>query len=279
MDQLLHEERSCDVILPHINPRRLLEESGVLEPRVSILEEELESSDEDSDDEESEDSGRKVLSAPLTFLIVLLTILRRVSPKKEVSHRKNHGLARLGEGGPAPPLVDLVLLIAVVALAPLAAPAPLLSATLLDLLLAVILALLLEVGDLSHLVEDLAPLADLMVLAVPVHLSAARVFHVIDRVLHAATLARLDDAQDLLVDVLVHLVAQNGLLGEDPLPLALTEILAEGEIQNESFVRDRARAPLSRRNCEHGKERSLHHLLALVAVAVMVEDRAVGVVD
>eukprot|EP01128_Nolandella_sp_AFSM9_P007158 TRINITY_DN383_c2_g1_i1.p1 TRINITY_DN383_c2_g1~~TRINITY_DN383_c2_g1_i1.p1 ORF type:complete len:410 (+),score=64.07 TRINITY_DN383_c2_g1_i1:53-1282(+) len=55
MDALLKEERTCDVILPHLNPRRILEEAGTLAPRVSILEEEVESSSgEDESDSESE---------------------------------------------------------------------------------------------------------------------------------------------------------------------------------------------------------------------------------
>lgn len=52
IDELLHAERVCDVILPHLLPRRALEEDGRLEPRVSILEEELQSESEDSDDDD-----------------------------------------------------------------------------------------------------------------------------------------------------------------------------------------------------------------------------------
>ena len=39
VDQLLTEDRVCDVILPRLMPRRTLEDLGQLEPRVSPLEE------------------------------------------------------------------------------------------------------------------------------------------------------------------------------------------------------------------------------------------------
>jgi pre-mRNA-splicing factor 38A len=54
IDELLREERVCDVILPRIQKRQVLEESGDLEPKVSLLDLDL---DEDvemsSEDEES----------------------------------------------------------------------------------------------------------------------------------------------------------------------------------------------------------------------------------
>ncbi|KAI9319751.1 Pre-mRNA-splicing factor 38, partial [Dichotomocladium elegans] len=43
IDQLLREERVCDVILPRLVSRYVLEENDELEPRVSGLEEDLES--------------------------------------------------------------------------------------------------------------------------------------------------------------------------------------------------------------------------------------------
>lgn len=50
IDELLHAERVCDVILPHLLPRRALEEDGRLEPRMSILEEELQSDSESNEE-------------------------------------------------------------------------------------------------------------------------------------------------------------------------------------------------------------------------------------
>nr|CDS28472.1 pre mRNA splicing factor 38A [Hymenolepis microstoma] len=42
IDQLLNEERACDVILPRLQKRSVLEDSNLLEPRQSILDEDLE---------------------------------------------------------------------------------------------------------------------------------------------------------------------------------------------------------------------------------------------
>ncbi|XP_074643921.1 pre-mRNA-splicing factor 38A-like [Tubulanus polymorphus] len=53
IDDLLHEERNCDVILPRIQKRNVLEENNELEPRVSALEEDMDDmEDEEEDDEE-----------------------------------------------------------------------------------------------------------------------------------------------------------------------------------------------------------------------------------
>ncbi|XP_014675256.1 PREDICTED: pre-mRNA-splicing factor 38A-like [Priapulus caudatus] len=52
IDELLREDRSCDVILPHIQKRQILEETEQLEMRVSALEDDL---DMESDEEEEEE--------------------------------------------------------------------------------------------------------------------------------------------------------------------------------------------------------------------------------
>jgi pre-mRNA-splicing factor 38A len=58
IDQLLHEERVCDVQCPRIQKRQILEETNDLEPRVSLLEgdilAEAESSEEEAEPEEAE---------------------------------------------------------------------------------------------------------------------------------------------------------------------------------------------------------------------------------
>ncbi|KAI8055071.1 PRP38 family-domain-containing protein [Syncephalis plumigaleata] len=46
IDALLHEERVCDIILPRLQKRHVLEEMGDLEPRVSPLADELEAEEE-----------------------------------------------------------------------------------------------------------------------------------------------------------------------------------------------------------------------------------------
>jgi len=53
IDELLTSERSCDVILPRIQKRYILEQNEQLETRVSALDEDL--SDEEEDDEEEEE--------------------------------------------------------------------------------------------------------------------------------------------------------------------------------------------------------------------------------
>ena len=54
IDQLLHDERVCDVQLPRIQKRGVLEENNELEPRTSVLEGDLLEEQEGSSDEEQE---------------------------------------------------------------------------------------------------------------------------------------------------------------------------------------------------------------------------------
>lgn len=49
VDQLLTEERVCDIILPRLTKRDVLEETEGLAPRTSVLEDALEGSDNDED--------------------------------------------------------------------------------------------------------------------------------------------------------------------------------------------------------------------------------------
>lgn len=51
IDELLREERICDVILPRLQKRNVLEENNQLEPRVSALEEDLEDLESSGDEE------------------------------------------------------------------------------------------------------------------------------------------------------------------------------------------------------------------------------------
>lgn len=51
VDELLHSDHSCDTILPRLTKRYILEDQGLIEPRISSLEEELL---DDWDDEEVE---------------------------------------------------------------------------------------------------------------------------------------------------------------------------------------------------------------------------------
>lgn len=58
IDELLHEERLCDVILPRIQKRHILEMNNELEPRVSALEDDLD--EPESDDEELKENVTNV---------------------------------------------------------------------------------------------------------------------------------------------------------------------------------------------------------------------------
>ncbi|XP_001606816.2 pre-mRNA-splicing factor 38A [Nasonia vitripennis] len=52
IDDLLRAERCCDIILPRIQKRHVLEENNELEPRVSALEDDIDENLESSEDEE-----------------------------------------------------------------------------------------------------------------------------------------------------------------------------------------------------------------------------------
>ncbi len=56
IDELLHEERSCDIILPRIQKRHILEENEQLEPRVSALDDDLSDVESEEEEEEAEKS-------------------------------------------------------------------------------------------------------------------------------------------------------------------------------------------------------------------------------
>ena len=58
VDELLTKERVCDIALPHIKTRAMLEDADELEPRESLLGSEVESEEEsDAEDEKGANSG------------------------------------------------------------------------------------------------------------------------------------------------------------------------------------------------------------------------------
>lgn len=59
IDELLREDRACDVILPRIQKRQVLESSNQLEPRRSLLDDDLEDMDSESEEEEERQSPRR----------------------------------------------------------------------------------------------------------------------------------------------------------------------------------------------------------------------------
>lgn len=61
IDELLREERLCDIILPRIQKRHVLEENNELEPKVSALDDDLDEdmpSDEENPEPESKENRR-----------------------------------------------------------------------------------------------------------------------------------------------------------------------------------------------------------------------------
>ena len=63
IDDLLREERVCDVILPRIQKRSILEENGDLDPKVSLLDDDLDQDVEMSSEEE--EPKKKVEEKPV----------------------------------------------------------------------------------------------------------------------------------------------------------------------------------------------------------------------
>ncbi|NXL45011.1 PR38A factor, partial [Podilymbus podiceps] len=63
IDELLHKERVCDIILPRLQKRYVLEEAEQLEPRVSALEEDMDDV-ESSEEEEEEDEKLERVPSP-----------------------------------------------------------------------------------------------------------------------------------------------------------------------------------------------------------------------
>lgn len=57
IDQLLREDRVCDIILPRIQKRCILEENNELEPKVSALDDDLDEGSDDDDNMDDNDGG------------------------------------------------------------------------------------------------------------------------------------------------------------------------------------------------------------------------------
>lgn len=63
IDELLRSDRVCDIILPRIQKRSVLEENNELEPKVSVLDEDLDEdlvSEEENPEEENESKGKSL---------------------------------------------------------------------------------------------------------------------------------------------------------------------------------------------------------------------------
>lgn len=57
IDQLLREERMCDIILPRIQKRYVLEENNEIEVKISILDDDIDDGGSSSEEEEIQDDG------------------------------------------------------------------------------------------------------------------------------------------------------------------------------------------------------------------------------
>lgn len=55
IDSLLTQDRVCEIALPRLTKRLVLEDAGKLEPRISSIASELEDSDDDSDSDSDDD--------------------------------------------------------------------------------------------------------------------------------------------------------------------------------------------------------------------------------
>ncbi|KII62112.1 Pre-mRNA-splicing factor 38A [Thelohanellus kitauei] len=64
IDSLLRDERVCDIIMPTLPLRRVLEELDMLEPRKSILDELVSESDQEQDDNEGDDKKEEAPTEP-----------------------------------------------------------------------------------------------------------------------------------------------------------------------------------------------------------------------
>ncbi|KAF1385275.1 hypothetical protein PFLUV_G00106040 [Perca fluviatilis] len=60
IDELLHAERMCDIILPRLQKRHVLEEAELLETRVSALEEDLDEVETSEDEDEEEEKPERL---------------------------------------------------------------------------------------------------------------------------------------------------------------------------------------------------------------------------
>ncbi|KAM6342770.1 pre-mRNA-splicing factor 38A isoform 2-T2 [Alca torda] len=102
IDELLHEERVCDIILPRLQKRYVLEEAEQLEPRVSALEEDMDDV-ESSEEEEEEDEklerapspdhrrrGYRDLDKPRRSPVVRYRRSRSRSPRSPSPRRERH---------------------------------------------------------------------------------------------------------------------------------------------------------------------------------------------
>jgi len=83
IDELLREERVCDVILPRIQKRHVLEENEMLDPRTSALDDDLDDIGESSEDEPEPSPPRQLIERHVGYRD------RRSSPQSRDRYRRS----------------------------------------------------------------------------------------------------------------------------------------------------------------------------------------------
>uniref|UniRef100_A0A2C9K8S3 Pre-mRNA-splicing factor 38 n=1 Tax=Biomphalaria glabrata TaxID=6526 RepID=A0A2C9K8S3_BIOGL len=92
IDNLLREERVCDIILPRIQKRNVLEETNVLETRVSAIEEDIDDVESEEEEEITKDVKKIVPPPPVKENKPPRQSSphrRRISPRRR-DNRENH---------------------------------------------------------------------------------------------------------------------------------------------------------------------------------------------
>ena len=91
IDELLHNDRVCDISLPRMQKRAVLEELNEIEPRISALDVNLDDDDDDGDEtssSESESSSSKSLSSSQS------DSSSNKSSERKRTHRRRHSRNR-----------------------------------------------------------------------------------------------------------------------------------------------------------------------------------------
>lgn len=86
VDELLMNDHSCDIILPRLTKRYILEDQGLIEPRISPLEDLLESEEEIA--EEEEEAQVPDLIQEIQKDVIMETEVKVDEPTKEKSKKK-----------------------------------------------------------------------------------------------------------------------------------------------------------------------------------------------
>lgn len=107
IDELLRSDRVCDIILPRIQKRSILEENNELEPKVSALDDDLDEEMAMSDNEDDDDADTMEVPAPRSSgqasssKTAMDTSFQKPSHKREIRER-SRSRERSGRGEQMP---------------------------------------------------------------------------------------------------------------------------------------------------------------------------------